>query len=53
MTATPQLQAGIEDAYAFAAVADDDNANILAARMAREIYHVKESGGTNFRPPSR
>ncbi|SQC02298.1 Trk system potassium uptake protein trkA [Mobiluncus curtisii] len=37
-----QLQAGIEDAYAFAAVADDDNANILAARMAREIYHVKK-----------
>lgn len=36
-----QLQAGIEDAYAFAAVADDDNANILAARVAREIYHVK------------
>lgn len=37
-----QLQAGIEDAYAFAAVADDDNANILAARVAREIYHVKK-----------
>ncbi len=37
-----QRQAGIEDAYGFAAVADDDNANILAARIAREIYGVKK-----------
>lgn len=34
-------QAGIEDAYAFAAVADGDNSNILAARVARETYGVK------------
>lgn len=37
-----QRQAGIEEAFGFAAVADDDNANILAARIAREIYHVKK-----------
>lgn len=37
-----QRQAGIEDAYGFAAVADDDNANILAARIAREFYGVKK-----------
>lgn len=35
-------QTGIEEAYGFAAVADDDNANILAARMAREIFQVQK-----------
>lgn len=33
-------QAGIEDAYAFAAVASGDNSNILAARIVRETYGV-------------
>jgi len=34
------VQAGIEDAYAFAAVSDGDNSNILAARVVRETYGV-------------
>jgi trk system potassium uptake protein TrkA len=34
------LQAGIEDAYAFAAVSNGDNSNILAARVVRETYGV-------------
>ncbi|MDT0164359.1 TrkA family potassium uptake protein [Actinotalea sp. AC32] len=34
------LQAGVEDAYAFAAVSDGDNSNILAARVARETFGV-------------
>ncbi|MBM6403987.1 TrkA family potassium uptake protein [Phycicoccus sp. CSK15P-2] len=33
--------AGIEDAYAFAAVSSGDNSNILAARVAREKYGVE------------
>ena len=33
-------QAGIEDAYAFAAVSDGDNSNIVAARVVRETYGV-------------
>ncbi|MCH6470568.1 potassium channel family protein [Sinomonas terrae] len=33
-------QAGIEDAYAFAAVSSGDNSNILATRVARETFHV-------------
>jgi trk system potassium uptake protein len=33
-------QAGIEDTYAFAAVSDGDNSNVLAARVARETYGV-------------
>lgn len=33
-------QAGIADAYAFAAVSSGDNSNILATRIAREIFHV-------------
>ena len=33
-------QAGIEDAYAFAAVSDGDNSNILAARVVRETFGV-------------
>ena len=35
------LQAGIEDAYAFAAVSDGDNSNVLAARVARETFGVE------------
>jgi trk system potassium uptake protein TrkA len=32
--------ADIENAYAFAAVSSGDNSNILATRVAREIFHV-------------
>ena len=34
------LEAGIENAAAFAAVSNGDNSNILAARVARERYNV-------------
>ncbi|NUM43380.1 MAG: TrkA family potassium uptake protein [Anaerolineales bacterium] len=34
------LQAGIEEADAFAATSSSDNANIVAARIAREVFHV-------------
>ncbi len=34
-------QAGIENAYAFAAVSSGDNSNIIAARVARETYDVR------------
>jgi trk system potassium uptake protein TrkA len=34
------IQAGVDDAYAFAAVSDGDNSNILAARVVRETYGV-------------
>lgn len=34
-------QAGIKDAYAFAAVSNGDNSNIIAARVARETFHVE------------
>jgi trk system potassium uptake protein TrkA len=34
------LEAGIQDAYAFAAVSNGDNSNILAARVARETFGV-------------
>jgi len=33
-------QAGIQQAEAFAATSPSDNANIIAARIARNIYHV-------------
>ncbi|GHD01215.1 potassium channel family protein [Zhihengliuella salsuginis] len=33
-------RAGIEEAYAFAAVSSGDNSNILATRVARETYNV-------------
>lgn len=33
-------KAGIDRAYAFAAVTDGDNTNIIAARTVREVYHV-------------
>jgi trk system potassium uptake protein TrkA len=35
------IEAGIEGADAFAAVSNGDNSNILAARVARETYGVK------------
>lgn len=34
-------QAGIEEAYAFAAVSSGDNSNILAARVAREKFGIE------------
>lgn len=34
------ISAGVEDAYAFAAVSSGDNSNILAARVVRETYGV-------------
>ena len=34
------IQAGIEDTFAFAAVSDGDNSNVLAARAARETFGV-------------
>ena len=35
------LEAGIQDADAFAAVSNGDNSNILAARVAREMYGIQ------------
>ncbi|MGN8245396.1 potassium channel family protein [Cellulomonas soli] len=35
------IQAGIEDAYGFAAVSDGDNSNILAARVVRETFGIE------------
>lgn len=35
------VSAGVEDAYAFAAVSSGDNSNILAARVVRETYGVE------------
>jgi trk system potassium uptake protein TrkA len=35
------VSAGVEQAYAFAAVSDGDNSNILAARVVRETYGVE------------
>jgi trk system potassium uptake protein TrkA len=34
------IEAGIEEADAFAATSSSDNANIVAARIARNIFHV-------------
>lgn len=34
-------QAGIEDAYAFAAVSSGDNSNIIAARVVRETFGIE------------
>ncbi len=34
-------EAGIEEAYAFAAVSSGDNSNVIAARVARETYGVE------------
>ncbi|MEO7070462.1 MAG: TrkA family potassium uptake protein [Nostocoides sp.] len=35
------IEAGIENAYAFAAVSSGDNSNILAARVARETFGIE------------
>jgi K+ transport systems, NAD-binding component len=34
------IQAGIEDAYGFAAVSSGDNSNIIAARVVRETFGI-------------
>src|SRR4030042_4732933 len=34
------IEAGIEDAAAFAATSTSDNANIISARIARNVFHV-------------
>lgn len=34
-------QAGIEDAYAFAAVSNGDNSNIISARVVQETFKIK------------
>jgi trk system potassium uptake protein TrkA len=34
------IEAGIEDADAFAATSTSDNANIISARIARNVFHV-------------
>jgi trk/ktr system potassium uptake protein len=36
------VEAGIEDAAAFAAVSSGDNSNIIAARVAREMFGVEQ-----------
>ncbi|QWW20648.1 TrkA family potassium uptake protein [Schaalia sp. 19OD2882] len=36
-------QAGLKDAYAFAAVSSGDNSNIISARLAREVFHVERA----------
>jgi trk system potassium uptake protein TrkA len=44
------LQAGIETAEAFAATSSSDNANIVAARIARTIFHVPRVVARLFDP---
>lgn len=43
-------QAGIEDAYAFAAVSSGDNSNIISARVARETFGVKRTVARIYDP---
>jgi trk system potassium uptake protein len=44
------LQAGINEAEAFVAASHSDNANIVAARIARNIYHVPRVVARLFDP---
>lgn len=44
------IEAGIEDADAFAATSSSDTANIIAARIARNIYHVPRVVARLFDP---
>ena len=46
------IEAGIEEAEAFAAVSSGDNSNILAARVARETFGV-ENGVARIYDPGR
>jgi trk system potassium uptake protein TrkA len=43
-------RAGIETAHAFAAVTASDSANIVAARIARDIYHVEHVVARVYNP---
>jgi len=45
-------QANIKDAYAFAAVSSGDNSNIIAARVAREVFHVEHVVARIYDPTS-
>jgi trk system potassium uptake protein TrkA len=47
---TVLIQAGIEDAEAFVAASHSDNANIVAARIARNIFHVPRVVARLFDP---
>jgi trk system potassium uptake protein TrkA len=44
------IEAGIEDADAFAATSPSDNANIIAARIARNVFHVPKVVARLFDP---
>ncbi|MFN0284589.1 MAG: potassium channel family protein [Kineosporiaceae bacterium] len=44
------IEAGINDAYAFAAVSSGDNSNILAARVARETFGVSNVAARIYDP---
>lgn len=44
------IQAGIEKAEAFAATSNSDNANIVAARIARNIFHVPKVVASLYDP---
>lgn len=44
------IKANIEDAYAFAAISNGDNSNILAARIARETFGVEHVVARIFDP---
>ena len=44
------LDAGIQDAEAFAATSNSDNANIVAARIARNIFHVPKVVASLYDP---
>jgi trk system potassium uptake protein len=44
------LRAGIEDADGFAAMSSSDNANVVAARIARTLFHVPRVVARLFEP---
>lgn len=44
------IRAGIEQADAFAATSDSDNVNIVAARIARNIFHVPRVAARLYDP---
>jgi trk system potassium uptake protein TrkA len=44
------LRAGIEDADGFAAMSSSDNANVVAARVARTLFHVPRVVARLFEP---
>jgi trk system potassium uptake protein len=44
------LEAGIEDAGAFAAVSNGDNSNIISARVARETFGVEQVAARIYDP---